>query len=137
MPRPHTHANTTHTIAHTPEQSVERGTMSVMLLLLQHATPNKHPHTHRQELLCLCVFVFIRGWTHSYHCPADKRPDCSGRTGGWTQVLLCLVGHYGGKGSRVLEIKDHTITVTYRGIQAELQTAKQRIKGLTVELTVK
>lgn len=110
-----------YTLTHTytsGAQSVARGTTSVRLHLLQHAIPKTNTHTHADsdgeahEPRAWCVWVFLRVWTHSYHCPTGKRQDCSGRTGGWTQVLLCLEGHYGGKGSRVLEIKDHTVTVT-------------------------
>ncbi len=94
--------------------------------------PQTNTHTHADlhgeahELRACCVWVFLRGWTRSYHCPTGKRQDCSGRTGGWTQVPLCLEGHYGGKGCRVLEIRDHTVIVTY---QAQSNTAKQLVIG--------
>lgn len=120
-----THEAHLHTLAYTlthtytsGAQSVAQGTTSVRLHLLQHAIPETNTHTHADsdgeahEPRAWCVWVFLRVWTHSYHCPTGKRQDCSGRTGGWTQVPLCLEGHYGGKGSRVLEIKDHTVTVT-------------------------
>lgn len=127
----HTHIRT-HTHPHLHLSSMECGTTSVRLLSTAACNPKTNTHTHADlhgeahEPRAWCVWVFLRVQTHSYHCPTGKRQDCSGRTVGWTQVPLCLEGHYGGKGCRVLEIRDHTVIVTY---QAQLNTAKQLVIG--------
>ncbi len=145
MPWSHTHAynsqtwsTLTHTLirthTHLHLSSTERSTGHYEREATSTAAcnPQTNTHTHvdlhgeAHEPRACCVWVFLRGWTHSYHCPTGKKQDCSGRTGGWTQVPLCLEGHYGGKGCRVLEIRDHTVIVTY---QAQSHAAEQLVIG--------
>lgn len=122
-----------HTHSHTPtpqeHRTWHRALRARGYIYCSMQFPKTNTHTHADsdgeahEPRARCVWVFLRVWTHSYHCPTGKRQDCSGRTGGWTQVPLCLEGHYGGKGSRVLEIKDHTVTVTCQAESQNSQTA--------------